>query len=283
LLTLHETGEGETKPKGGKGKHAPSDQMLTLHGPPLLTRAMNACRHFMARSHCLFFYYSFLITGHIELNQHTIRPGLNIQTFEFGEEQVAEPWRMQDENINVEAIPLHPHITNASHLVAEQDLPLEKAILHHHFVRSLLPPKPAKRKRGSDSDTSERTPFKPYQPPLSDMTQKALDAYLRQQQSSERSFPPQSQNAGKEPVALTYYIQGPTKPGKFDAAMAKALGVFGPNRSKLVRGQTITLENGEKVAPHQVIGKEEPGAVSISNFFLYFYVSIAFLLKHGMI
>ena len=195
------------------------------------------------------------------------RPGLNIQTFEFGQEKVPQPYTMQDENITVEAILLYPH---AHPEEVKQDLPLEKAILHHHFVKHLsYPPnkKNAKRKRDEESVPPLLNLPKSLSP-LSEMTQKALEAYLRSFQTSER--PLSTPNASLLPVAMTYYIKGPTKPGKFDAQVAKALGVFGPDRSKLVKGETVVLPNGDKVEPHQVIGEAAPGAVPFCSplFFL---------------
>ena len=41
LLTLHEAQDVDTRKR--------TDDFITIHGPPLLTRAFNACRHFMAR------------------------------------------------------------------------------------------------------------------------------------------------------------------------------------------------------------------------------------------
>ena len=49
-------------------------------------------------------------------------------------------------------------------------------------------------------------------------------------------------------------------PGKFDMKAAVALGVpNGPQRGKLVRGETITLEDGTVVTPEMCVGPEQPG------------------------
>lgn len=68
---------------------------------------------------------------------------------------------------------------------------------------------------------------------------------------------------------MVYVCQAPGVPGKFDNAKATALKVpFGPIRGKLVRGETIEVDDpanpGQKkvVKPEDVIGGGSEGAVS---------------------
>lgn len=47
----------------------------------------------------------------------------------------------------------------------------------------------------------------------------------------------------------------------FEAEKAEALGVpFGPERGRLVRGESITLDNGDVITPDMVLGDAVPGA-----------------------
>ena len=89
--------------------------------------------------------------------------------------------------------------------------------------------------------------------------------------------------ARRNPVALCYVCEGPTVPGKFDAVAAKKLGIKpGPDcgtcgralhislnsqvmiaSGRLARGESVTLENGTVVEPHQCVGPARPGAVGV--------------------
>ena len=64
---------------------------------------------------------------------------------------------------------------------------------------------------------------------------------------------------------LAYIIKGPSRPGKFDALAAKALGVpHGPLNGLLARGESITLPiDGKIVHPHQCVGPPIPGPLAI--------------------
>ena len=49
-------------------------------------------------------------------------------------------------------------------------------------------------------------------------------------------------------------------PGTFDAAAATRLGVpNGPDRGRLVRGESVTLDDGRVVTPDMCVGPEKPG------------------------
>ncbi len=57
-----------------------------------------------------------------------------------------------------------------------------------------------------------------------------------------------------------YVFQEKPRPGRFDEEKATALGIpFGPLRGKLVKGQTVTLENGKTVYPQEVVGPPRKG------------------------
>lgn len=61
---------------------------------------------------------------------------------------------------------------------------------------------------------------------------------------------------------LGYRLEEHPRPGKFNPAAAQKLGVPpGPRRADLQRGNTITLEDGTRVAPSQVLGPPRPGTV----------------------
>eukprot|EP00736_Rhodelphis_marinus_P008172 Rmarinus@m.29569 len=61
-------------------------------------------------------------------------------------------------------------------------------------------------------------------------------------------------------IAVSYVLQLPPTPGKFDARMANVIGVpKGPLRGKLVKGESITLSNGRVVTAEEVIGPATPG------------------------
>ena len=60
--------------------------------------------------------------------------------------------------------------------------------------------------------------------------------------------------------SVCYSVVFPPLPGRFDAAVADKLGVpKGKERGMLVRGQTITLPDGTKIAPEQCVSSSNPG------------------------
>jgi ribonuclease Z len=68
---------------------------------------------------------------------------------------------------------------------------------------------------------------------------------------------------------MSYLIVGPRYRGKFNVEKAHELGVVGPDRSRLTRGETITIsvKVGEEtiervIKPEDVIGKSEKASVS---------------------
>ena len=61
-------------------------------------------------------------------------------------------------------------------------------------------------------------------------------------------------------TALGYAIVEDERPGRFDAAVADALGIpHGPGRGALQRGESITLESGTVIAPEQLLGPARAG------------------------
>ena len=60
--------------------------------------------------------------------------------------------------------------------------------------------------------------------------------------------------------AVGYSLEENTRPGKFDKPKALQLGIpEGPLFSKLQKGQPITLDNGTKITPDQVLGPPRKG------------------------
>jgi ribonuclease Z len=60
--------------------------------------------------------------------------------------------------------------------------------------------------------------------------------------------------------ALGYVLVEDERPGKFNVAQARALGVpEGPSFGLLQRGQAVTLEDGRVVRPEDVVGEPRPG------------------------
>lgn len=60
--------------------------------------------------------------------------------------------------------------------------------------------------------------------------------------------------------AIGYRFQEKDRPGFFDDAKAEALGVpFGPERGRLIRGESITLPGGAVVEPGEIVGPPRRG------------------------
>lgn len=60
--------------------------------------------------------------------------------------------------------------------------------------------------------------------------------------------------------ALGYRIQELDRPGRFDEAKAREMGVpFGPERRELLQGRPLTLPDGRVVQPEDVVGPPRPG------------------------
>ncbi|HUH16219.1 MAG TPA: ribonuclease Z [Gaiellaceae bacterium] len=60
--------------------------------------------------------------------------------------------------------------------------------------------------------------------------------------------------------ALGYALVEEERPGRFDVAIADALGVpFGPERGALQDGEAVKLPDGRVVTPEQVLGEARPG------------------------
>ncbi|KAJ2400121.1 hypothetical protein GGI23_002238 [Coemansia sp. RSA 2559] len=65
-------------------------------------------------------------------------------------------------------------------------------------------------------------------------------------------------------AALSYILQGPVVPGKFDVAAAQALGLGpGPLYGKLVAGESVVGPNGDTIHPSQCVGPTGPGGIVI--------------------
>jgi ribonuclease Z len=61
-------------------------------------------------------------------------------------------------------------------------------------------------------------------------------------------------------TALGWSLIEATRPGRFDVAVADALGVpSGPERGRLQHGEAVTLADGTTIAPEQVVGPPRPG------------------------
>ena len=60
--------------------------------------------------------------------------------------------------------------------------------------------------------------------------------------------------------SIGYALVEDERPGRFDVETADALGVpFGPERGALQRGEPVTLADGRRVTPDQVLGEARPG------------------------
>jgi ribonuclease BN (tRNA processing enzyme) len=65
---------------------------------------------------------------------------------------------------------------------------------------------------------------------------------------------------------IQFLCQGPDVLGTFLPEKAKELGIpRGPLYGKLQKGNSVTLEDGRVIEPHQVVTKGRPGAVSALN------------------
>ena len=66
--------------------------------------------------------------------------------------------------------------------------------------------------------------------------------------------------------AVSYIGLGPSIRGKFDANRAKELGVFGPDRAKLTRGESVLAKDGvTQVTPKMCIGPDIPPSVNLAS------------------
>jgi ribonuclease Z len=63
--------------------------------------------------------------------------------------------------------------------------------------------------------------------------------------------------------AVCYAVHTPDIPGKFDAKMADKLGVKPNMRSRLVKGEPVTVEDGRVVQPSECISPATPGSIII--------------------
>lgn len=71
--------------------------------------------------------------------------------------------------------------------------------------------------------------------------------------------------------SIQYICYTPEVKGKFDPEKAKNLGMKkGPNFAKLIKGESVTLEDGRVITPDQVVGKSQKGCsliiISCPNF-----------------
>ncbi|KAJ2554742.1 hypothetical protein EV175_002490 [Coemansia sp. RSA 1933] len=65
-------------------------------------------------------------------------------------------------------------------------------------------------------------------------------------------------------AAISYIIEGPIVPGKFDVAAAQALGLrAGPVFGKLAAGESVIAPNGDTIHPSQCIGPTRPGGIVV--------------------
>jgi ribonuclease Z len=61
-------------------------------------------------------------------------------------------------------------------------------------------------------------------------------------------------------LCLGYRLEEHPRPGKFNPARAKALGIpSGPSWGRLQKGEKVKLENGATISPEEVLGPPRPG------------------------
>lgn len=92
--------------------------------------------------------------------------------------------------------------------------------------------------------------------------------------------------ASPHPPSLSYLIVGPQYRGKFNVEKAEELGVVGPDRGRLTRGETITIrvKVGEElveriVKPEDVLGESERRSVSANH--ITVLTTVAYSSKSG--
>lgn len=92
--------------------------------------------------------------------------------------------------------------------------------------------------------------------PIELMTLKANDLILEDKHMTVRAFPVTHRGSGNFGFIFEQKSHRP-----FLQEKATALDVpFGPERSRLVRGESVTLTDGRTVQPHEVLGDPIPGA-----------------------
>jgi ribonuclease Z len=120
-------------------------------------------------------------------------------------------------------------------------------------------PKPKRADGGSEMEVEKEIPKRGPLPPRPERYGDRLPPFTDHVDASGKA------SIQRAPV-LSWVIQGPMVRGRFDGALADALGIpFGPARGKLIAGQAITVklaDGGERtVQPEEVVGAPEPPKV----------------------
>ncbi|KAJ2784903.1 hypothetical protein H4R18_000828 [Coemansia javaensis] len=235
---------------------------LTVCGGPNLTHALAATRHYMLRS------------------------GLGVGARELRDGDPAAAFR--DANISVGPVHVYPdgYEPGADELGADES---DGAAVRREMLARALgvyeEPAPQERrarrqalpqqqqKKGYYGDQGRRGEQCP---------EAGIESHLRRLEQShdaeharKRGHPAQDARAGgaqnqhlpptrPTPVVLSYIVEGPEVPGKFDPKAARALGLApGPSYRRLVEGESVTAPDGSVVRPEQCVGPARPSGIFI--------------------
>ncbi|KAI9354547.1 beta-lactamase-like protein [Zopfochytrium polystomum] len=227
-------------------------KLFKIHGPANITRALAATRQFLFRS------------------------DITVDTHEFPEngEEVS------DENLTIRPVLLRrlasPTIAGTSttkpNLLAPR-YPAMSAKEARRILKSMFPTSgsnsgPANSanqlKRSLNSDEVVH--------PLSDRTKRVCTPGGCSPSAAESDNVPATEPAAtstsnepseaRERITLAYVCTGPTVPGRLDPVKAANLGVpRGPDLGRLTRGESVTLNDGRVIQPHECVGPSKPGQI----------------------
>lgn len=207
-----------------------------------------------------------------------LRDEMHIEAFEGAKEpQMGSIY--QDENITVYAIPAASRTEGESTSQSSPPRTLKRKLSNSFDQRS---PKRVSTEKGNQSSlTDELSIAKLVHMAQDPSNLQGSDAQHWREYVVSRMFPKRGGipfkgvhpvNVGhlKRPlpawnrssVVTSYLGIGPETRGKFDANKAKELGVEGPDRGKLARGQSVQTSSGNFVTPDMCIAPAVPPSVS---------------------
>ncbi|KAJ2612198.1 hypothetical protein H4S08_002809 [Coemansia sp. RSA 1365] len=230
---------------------------MTICGGHNLVHALAATRHFVLRSD-------------MGVAAKELRDGDAGATF-------------QDENITVTPVHVYPdrYMVSAQEWGPDEsrEAHVRQALLTRIFgVRQEPEPRGKKGKQGNPQQQQRKKGY--YSDQCKDAVIEERLQRLEQQSSADASkkrVPLQSHDARQSniseailpktqptPCVISYIVEGPMVPGRFDPTAAKALGLKpGPQYGALIRGECATTSDGSIIRPEQCVGPSRASGIFI--------------------